>query len=37
MIEETARVIAVENDQLLLEAQTSAACNGCLVWQGCGT
>ena len=37
MIEEKARVIAVENDQLLLEAETSAACNACQVRQGCGT
>ena len=37
MIEETARVIAIENDQLLLEAQTSAACHACSARPGCGT
>jgi len=37
MIEEYARVIAVENDQLLLEAETRAACNACAARQGCGT
>jgi sigma-E factor negative regulatory protein RseC len=37
MIEERARVIAIENDQLLLEAQTRAACNACAARQGCGT
>ena len=37
MIEETARVIAVENNQLLLEAETRAACNACAAKQGCGT
>ena len=37
MIEETARVIAVENDQLLLEAQTRAACHTCSARPGCGT
>ena len=37
MIEERARVIAVENNQLLLEAQTRAACNACAAKQGCGT
>jgi sigma-E factor negative regulatory protein RseC len=37
MIEETARVIAIENNQLLLEAETSAACNACAAKQGCGT
>jgi sigma-E factor negative regulatory protein RseC len=37
MIEEKARVIAVKNDQILLEAQTSAACNACSARQGCGT
>jgi sigma-E factor negative regulatory protein RseC len=37
MIEETARVIAIENGQLLLEAQTTAACNACAVKTGCGT
>ena len=37
MIEERARVIAVENGQLLLEAQTTASCSACAVKQGCGT
>jgi sigma-E factor negative regulatory protein RseC len=37
MIEETARVVAVENGQLLLEAQTRTACNACAAKQGCGT
>ena len=37
MIEETARVIAVENGQLLLEAQTRSACNACSAQKGCGT
>lgn len=37
MIEERARVIAVRNDQLLLEAQTQSACGGCEARQGCGT
>jgi sigma-E factor negative regulatory protein RseC len=37
MIEERARVIAVEDNQLLLEAETRAACNACAAKQGCGT
>ena len=37
MIEERARVIAIENDQLLLEAKTRPACNACAARQGCGT
>ena len=37
MIEERARVIAVENGQLLLEAQTQTACNACAARKGCGT
>ncbi len=37
MIEETARVIAIEDNQLLLEAETRAACNACAARQGCGT
>lgn len=37
MIEERARVVAIENDQLLLEAQTRVACNACAARQGCGT
>jgi sigma-E factor negative regulatory protein RseC len=37
VIEERARVIAIKNDQLLLEAETRAACNACEARQGCGT
>jgi len=37
MIEERARVVAIEDDQLLLEAETRAACNACAARQGCGT
>jgi sigma-E factor negative regulatory protein RseC len=37
MIEETARVIAIEDGQLLLEAQTTTACSACEAKQGCGT
>ena len=37
MIEETARVVAVEQDQLLLEAQTKSTCGSCEARQGCGT
>ena len=37
MIEERARVVAIENDQLLLEADTKTACNACAARQGCGT
>ena len=37
MIEEKARVIAIENGQLLLEAETRTACNACTARQGCGT
>ena len=37
MIEETARVVAIEGDQLVLQAQTKTACNACEVKQGCGT
>lgn len=37
MIEETARVIAIDNNQLLLEAETRAACNACAAKQCCGT
>lgn len=37
MIEENARVIAIENNQLLLEAETRAACSACAAKQGCGT
>lgn len=37
MIEERARVIAVENNLLLLEAETTTACSACAAKQGCGT
>ena len=37
MIEETARVIDIEGDQLVLQAETKTACNACEVKQGCGT
>ncbi len=37
MIEETARVIAIADGQLLLEAQTTTACSACEAKQGCGT
>ena len=37
MIEERARVIAIEDDQLLLEAQIRSTCHACAVKQGCGT
>jgi sigma-E factor negative regulatory protein RseC len=37
LIEEKARVIAVENNQLLLESETRPACNACAAKQGCGT
>jgi sigma-E factor negative regulatory protein RseC len=37
MIEETARVIAIEDGRLLLEAQTTTACGACAAKQGCGT
>ena len=37
MIEERARVIAVKNGQLLLEAQTRTACQACAARKGCGT
>lgn len=37
MIEERARVIAVEDGQLLLEAQTQSTCTSCAARQGCGT
>ena len=37
MIEERARVVDVQNGQLLLEAQTRTACGGCAAKQGCGT
>ena len=37
MIEEQARVVAIEGDQLLLQAQTQSACGGCAAKKGCGT
>lgn len=37
MIEETATVIAIENDQLVLQAEQRSACGSCAVKQGCGT
>lgn len=37
MIEEKARVIAIEKGQLVLEAQTRATCSSCAARQGCGT
>ena len=37
MIEERARVIDIEGDQLLLEAKTTSACGRCAAKQGCGT
>lgn len=37
MIEEQVRVVAIEGDQLLLEAQTQSACGGCAAKKGCGT
>lgn len=37
MIEETANVIGVEGDELVLEADRKSACGGCAVKAGCGT
>lgn len=37
MIEERARVIAIDDDNLLLEAETRATCSACVARQGCGT
>jgi len=37
MIEANARVIALEQDHLILEAEVSSACGGCAVSKGCGT
>ena len=37
MIEEQAKVIAIDNDQVLLEAQSQSSCNACAARQGCGT
>lgn len=37
MVEQEARVITVEGDQLELEAETRSSCNACEVKSGCGT
>jgi sigma-E factor negative regulatory protein RseC len=37
MIEEQAQVVAVEGDQLILQAQTQSACGSCSAKSGCGT
>ncbi len=37
MIEEQVLVVAVEGDQLLLEAQVQSSCGGCAAKKGCGT
>ena len=37
MIEETAVVVAVEGDDVLLQTQRRSACQSCSVKQGCGT
>ncbi|HEY9053004.1 MAG TPA: SoxR reducing system RseC family protein [Gammaproteobacteria bacterium] len=37
MIEETAIVVAVENDVAVLQTQRRSACQSCSVKQGCGT
>lgn len=37
MVEQEARVITVEGDQLLLEAETKSSCQNCEVKSGCGT
>ncbi|MBE9567423.1 MAG: SoxR reducing system RseC family protein [Proteobacteria bacterium] len=37
MIEEQAQVIAVEDGQLILQAQTQSACGSCSAKNGCGT
>lgn len=37
MVEQEARVIAVEGDQLVLEAETKSSCQACEVKSGCGT
>ena len=37
MIEESGRVIAVENDLALIEIQRKSVCNTCSVNKGCGT
>ncbi len=37
MIEETARVIAIEGTQLVLEAEVKTSCQSCSAQKGCGT
>ena len=37
MIEETARVVAIEGTQLLLEAEIKTSCQSCSASKGCGT
>jgi sigma-E factor negative regulatory protein RseC len=37
MIEQQARVINIEGDQLVLEAETHSSCSACDVKNGCGT
>jgi len=37
MIEEQVRVVAIEGELLLLEAQSQSACGGCAAKKGCGT
>jgi sigma-E factor negative regulatory protein RseC len=37
MVEQQARVINVEGDQLVLEAESFSSCNACHVKSGCGT
>jgi sigma-E factor negative regulatory protein RseC len=37
MIEEQAQVVAIQDGQLVLQAQTQSACGSCAVNKGCGT
>ena len=37
MVEQEAKVIKVEGDQLFLQAETQSSCNACEVKSGCGT
>jgi len=37
MIEQEARVVAIEGDQALVEIQRQSACGGCAAKSGCGT
>ena len=37
MVEQEARVVMVEGDLLVLEAETKSSCNACEVKSGCGT